>query len=54
MENIKRIHHISAIVGDAQENLDFYRDVLGLELIKQTVNFDERPWCLSFIFLKRR
>lgn len=41
MENIKRIHHISAIVGDAQENLDFYRNVLGLQLIKQTVNFDD-------------
>lgn len=41
MENIKRIHYISAIVGDAQENLDFYRNVLGLQLIKQTVNFDD-------------
>ncbi|WP_412518299.1 VOC family protein [Staphylococcus simulans] len=41
MDNIKRIHHISAIVGDAQENLDFYRNVLGLQLIKQTVNFDD-------------
>ncbi|UTB79904.1 VOC family protein [Staphylococcus carnosus] len=41
MKDIKRIHHISAIVGDPQENLDFYRDVLGLQLIKQTVNFDD-------------
>ncbi|UJF15565.1 VOC family protein [Jeotgalibaca sp. MA1X17-3] len=41
MEPIKRIHHISAIVGDPNENLKFYRDVLGLRLIKQTVNFDD-------------
>ncbi|MBI5975735.1 ring-cleaving dioxygenase [Staphylococcus canis] len=41
MEKIKNIHHISAIVGHPQENLEFYRDVLGLKLIKQTVNFDD-------------
>lgn len=41
MEAIKRIHHISAIVGDPNENVKFYRDVLGLRLIKQTVNFDD-------------
>src|SRR5690625_2098861 len=40
MEAIKKIHHITAIVGDPNENLTFYRDVLGLRLIKQTVNFD--------------
>ncbi|MGM8365656.1 VOC family protein [Virgibacillus sp. W0181] len=41
MEAINRIHHITAIVGDPNENLKFYRDVLGLRLIKQTVNFDD-------------
>ncbi|MBJ8325157.1 VOC family protein [Streptococcus pacificus] len=41
MEAIKRIHHISAIVGSAQENLDFYRNLLKLKLVKQTVNFDD-------------
>src|SRR5699024_11231480 len=41
MEVIKRIHHIAAIVGEPNENLRFYRDVLGLRLIKQTVNFDD-------------
>ncbi|TRM10944.1 ring-cleaving dioxygenase [Lentibacillus cibarius] len=41
MEAIKNIHHISAIVGDPNENLKFYRDVLGLRLVKQTVNFDD-------------
>ncbi|MGT2958324.1 ring-cleaving dioxygenase [Streptococcus bovimastitidis] len=41
MENINRIHHISAIVGNAQENLDFYSQVLNLRLVKQTVNFDD-------------
>ncbi|HWJ78171.1 MAG TPA: ring-cleaving dioxygenase [Niallia sp.] len=35
------IHHISAIVGHPQENVDFYAGVLGLRLIKKTVNFDD-------------
>ena len=35
------IHHISAIVGNPQENLDFYAGVLGLRLVKKTVNFDD-------------
>jgi glyoxalase family protein len=37
----KGIHHITAIVGDPQQNIDFYAGVLGLRLIKQTVNFDD-------------
>lgn len=41
MDNkIKGIHHITAIAGDPQRNLDFYRGVLGLRLVKKTVNFD--------------
>ena len=35
------IHHITAIVGKAQENVDFYAGILGLRLIKKTVNFDD-------------
>ncbi len=35
------IHHLTAICGDAQENLDFYAGVLGLRLVKLTVNFDD-------------
>lgn len=35
------IHHITAIVGNAQENVDFYAGILGLRLIKKTVNFDD-------------
>lgn len=41
MEAIKRIHHISAIVGHPQTTLEFYRDVLGLKFVKRTVNFDD-------------
>lgn len=41
MQAIQRIHHISAIVGRPQANIDFYRNILGLHLIKQTVNFDD-------------
>jgi glyoxalase family protein len=35
------IHHITAIAGPAQCNLDFYTRTLGLRLVKKTVNFDD-------------
>ncbi len=35
------IHHITAIAGDPQRNLDFYAGVLGLRLVKKTVNYDD-------------
>ncbi|MGM0878670.1 MAG: ring-cleaving dioxygenase [Bacillota bacterium] len=35
------IHHITAIVDHPQENVDFYAGVLGLRLVKKTVNFDD-------------
>ncbi len=35
------IHHVTAIAGDAQQNVDFYAGVLGLRLVKKTVNFDD-------------
>jgi glyoxalase family protein len=41
MKSISGIHHITAIAGDAQENVDFYTGVLGLRLVKVTVNFDD-------------
>jgi glyoxalase family protein len=34
------IHHITAITADARRNVDFYVRVLGLRLVKKTVNFD--------------
>ena len=42
MENsILGLHHITAIAGAAKSNLDFYTKVLGLRLLKKTVNFDD-------------
>lgn len=35
------IHHITAITSDAQTNIDFYSSLLGLRLIKVTVNYDD-------------
>ena len=35
------IHHVTAIAGDPQRNLDFYAGALGLRLVKLTVNFDD-------------
>ncbi|WP_113929250.1 ring-cleaving dioxygenase [Bacillus sp. P14.5] len=40
-KKIKGIHHVTAIVGNPQENVDFYAGVLGLRMVKQTVNFDD-------------
>jgi glyoxalase family protein len=43
MEDVKLegVHHITAITGDAQKNVDFYAGVLGLRLVKKTVNQDD-------------
>jgi glyoxalase family protein len=45
----KGIHHITAIAGSAQRNYDFYTKVLGLRLVKKTVNFDD-PGTYHFYF----
>ncbi|MFK7924968.1 MAG: ring-cleaving dioxygenase [Bacteroidia bacterium] len=37
---IKGLHHVTATVNDAQEDFDFYTKLLGLRLVKKTVNFD--------------
>lgn len=34
------LHHVTAIAGDAQENLDFYAGVMGMRLVKKSVNQD--------------
>lgn len=37
---ITGIHHVTAIASNAQKNIDFYTGILGLRLVKKTVNFD--------------
>ena len=37
---LEGIHHITAITADAQQNVDFYAGVLGLRLVKKSVNQD--------------
>lgn len=50
MENrILGLHHVTAIAGQAQRNLDFYTQVLGVRLVKKTVNFDD-PGTYHFYF----
>lgn len=41
MKSTLGIHHITAIAGDPQQNAGFYAGVLGLRLVKVTVNFDD-------------
>lgn len=50
MENrILGLHHVTAIAGNAKRNFDFYTKVLGLRLVKKTVNFDD-PGTYHFYF----
>lgn len=37
---ITGLHHVTAIASDAQQNIDFYSGLLGLRMVKKTVNFD--------------
>jgi glyoxalase family protein len=46
---IAGLHHVTAIAGDPQRNLDFYAGVLGLRFVKRTVNFDD-PGTYHFYF----
>src|SRR5712691_1950283 len=41
MKGVNGLHHITAIAGPAQENLDFYAGVLGMRLVKKSVNQDD-------------
>ena len=40
-KGILGIHHVTAIAVEPQENVDFYAGILGLRLVKQTVNYDD-------------
>ncbi|SEB53855.1 ring-cleaving dioxygenase [Paenibacillus sp. GP183] len=39
--NVKGIHHLSAMTGNAADNFKFYTEVLGMRLVKKTVNQDD-------------
>jgi glyoxalase family protein len=41
MERVNGLHHITAISGRAQENVDFYAGILGMRLVKRSVNQDD-------------
>jgi glyoxalase family protein len=41
MRPVKGLHHITAIAGPAQENLDFYAGILGMRLVKRSINQDD-------------
>src|SRR3954453_13442255 len=41
MKTLNGVHHVTAITKDAQRNVDFYTGLLGLRLVKKTVNFDD-------------
>jgi catechol 2,3-dioxygenase-like lactoylglutathione lyase family enzyme len=40
-DDVLGIHHVTAIAGDPQRNIEFYARLLGLRLVKRTVNFDD-------------
>src|SRR4051812_47390777 len=39
--NLHGIHHVTCITGDARRNVDFYTRILGLRMVKKTVNQDD-------------
>jgi glyoxalase family protein len=41
MHSVRGLHHVTAIAGPAQENLDFYAGILGMRLVKKSVNQDD-------------
>jgi glyoxalase family protein len=43
------LHHVTAIASDPQQTIDFYAGLLGLRLVKQTINFDD-PGTYHFYF----
>jgi len=47
--NITGLHHVTAIASNPQRNFDFYVELLGLRLVKRTVNFDD-PSAYYFYF----
>jgi glyoxalase family protein len=47
--NIPSLHRVTVMAGAPQRNLDFYAGVLGLRLVKRTVNFDD-PGTYHFYF----
>ena len=49
MNPVLGIHHITAVAGDPQANVDFYHNLLGQRLVKKTVNFDD-PGTYHFYF----
>jgi glyoxalase family protein len=40
MKLINGLHHVTALASDPQQNIDFYAGILGLRLVKKTINFD--------------
>ncbi|WP_207426087.1 ring-cleaving dioxygenase [Pedobacter sp. SYSU D00535] len=48
-DKILGLHHITAIAGEAKRNYDFYTRILGLRLVKKTVNFDD-PYTYHFYY----
>src|SRR6478609_702686 len=41
MDGVNGLHHVTAIAGPAQQNLDFYAGILGMRLVKKSVNQDD-------------
>ena len=54
MQGVNGVHHITAIAGPAQENLDFYAGVLGMRLVKRSVNQDDPTHLPSVLRGRRR
>jgi hypothetical protein len=50
--DILGMHHVTAIASDPQKNIDFYTQILGLRLVKLTVNFDTQLHIIYILVMK--
>ena len=47
IDQIKGLHHVTSMAGDARTNNQFFTNALGLRRVKKTVNFDAHPTCIT-------
>ncbi|WZU02434.1 VOC family protein [Erysipelothrix sp. D19-032] len=53
MKTISGWHHITNIASDAQKNYEFYTEVLGMRLLKKTVNQDDISHTIHSLEMKK-
>ena len=48
MSNIKKIHHVAMVVEDIERSLEFWRDAMGISLVRSKMSQGKKHASLSF------